>query len=66
VILVHDDGNIGVALHGRLDQVAQEHFAGIFAGARGRLHDHRAVRLGRGGHDGLHLLEVVDVNAGRP
>ena len=65
VVLVHHHRDGRVALDRRLDQVAQEHFARVFARAGGRLHDHRAVRLGRGGHDRLHLLQVVDVERGQ-
>jgi hypothetical protein len=34
---------------------------GIFAGAGRRLHDHRAAGLVGRGHDGLDLLQIVDV-----
>ncbi|CFO28703.1 Uncharacterised protein [Bordetella pertussis] len=64
VVLVHDDRDVGVRLDGGLDEVFQEAFAGIFAGAGRGLHDHRAVGLGGGFHDGLDLLQVVDVESG--
>ena len=65
VILVHDDGNVRIALDCGFDQVPQEGFARIFARTGGRLHDHRAVGLGRGRHDRLHLLQIVDVEGGQ-
>jgi hypothetical protein len=61
VVLVHDDGNVRIGFDGGVDQVAQEGLAGIFAGAGRGLHDHRAVDGVGGGHDGLHLFQVVDV-----
>ncbi|CPH77634.1 Uncharacterised protein [Bordetella pertussis] len=64
MVLVHDDRDVGVRLDGGLDEVFQEAFAGIFAGAGRGLHDHRAVGLGGGFHDGLDLLQVVDVESG--
>ncbi len=45
----------------RLDQVAQEGLAGVLARAGRGLHDHRRIRFVRRLHDGLHLLQVVDV-----
>src|SRR3546814_10707479 len=39
VILVHDHGNVGVGFYGSLDQILQEVFAGILAGAGRCLHD---------------------------
>ena len=65
VVLVHDDRDVGMGLDGGLDQVAQEGLAGILAGAGGALHDHRAVGLVGGLHDGLDLLQVVDVEGGQ-
>ena len=61
VVLVHHDGNLRIHFDGGQDQVAQEGFAGVFARAGGALHDHRAVALGGGFHDGLDLFQVVDV-----
>ena len=63
VILVHDHGNVRVGLNGGLDQVLEEAFARIFARAGRGLHDHRAVGLRRGFHDGLDLFQVVDVES---
>ncbi len=61
VVLVHDHRNVRVGFHRGIDQVAQKRFAGIFAGAGRRLHDDRAVQGIGGSHDGLHLLQIVDV-----
>src|SRR5690606_35776000 len=66
VILVHDHGNVRVGFDRGLDQVFQEAFAGVFAGAGRCLHDHRAVGLGSGLHDGVDLLPGVDVEGGDP
>ena len=46
VILVHDDGNVRVGFERGQDLVAQEGFAGIFAGAGRGLHDDRRVESG--------------------
>jgi hypothetical protein len=51
----------GQAFHRGLDQVLDEGLAGVLAGAGAGLQDHRRAHLGGGGHHGLHLLEVVDV-----
>jgi len=61
VVLVHDDRDVRVGFDGGVDQVAQEGFAGVLARACRGLHDDRRTDgVGRG-HDGLHLLQVVDV-----
>ena len=65
VVLVHHDWNGRIALDRRLDQVAQEDFAGVFPRAGRGLHDHRTVGLRCRGHDRLDLLEVVDVERGQ-
>ncbi len=62
---MHDDRNVRIGLHRGLDQVAKEDLARVFPGAGRRLHDDRAVGLRGGGHDGLYLLEVVDVECGQ-
>ena len=54
-------GNLGMGFDGGGNQVAQVGFTGVFAGAGGALHDHGAVALGGGFHDGLDLFQVVDV-----
>ena len=51
-------------LNSRKHQVAQIGFTGVFARARRSLQDHRTVGLLRRFHDGLHLLQVVDVECG--
>src|SRR5690606_19877361 len=61
VVLVHDHGNVGVGLDGGLDQVLEKTFTGVLAGACGGLHDDRAVGFCRRFHDGLDLLQVVDI-----
>jgi len=53
--------DLRIALDRRLDQVFQEFFTGVFAGARRSLHDHRRVQFGSRFHDGLDLLQIVDV-----
>ena len=61
VVLVHHHRDVGISFDRSQDQVAQEAFAGVLAGAAGGLQDDGAVRLGSRLHDGLHLLQVVDV-----
>ncbi|MCY1203348.1 hypothetical protein D9M72_148500 [compost metagenome] len=63
VVLVHDHGDVRIGFHGGLDQVLQEAFARVLARAGRGLHDHRAVGLRSGFHDGLDLLQVVDVES---
>ncbi len=64
VILVHDHRNMGVGFNRCLDQVFQEAFAGVLAGAGRGLHDHRAVGFSRCFHDRLNLFKIVDVECG--
>ncbi len=61
VILVQADRNVRVLLDGRLDQLAQERLAGVLAGAGRGLQDDRAVAGFGRLHDGLDLLQVIDV-----
>src|SRR5690606_11692324 len=61
VVLVHDHRNLRIGLNCSLDQVLEEAFACVLPSTGGGLHDHGAVGLGRGFHDGLHLFQVVDV-----
>src|SRR5471032_1935249 len=63
MVLMHDNRNVWVGFDGSVDQVAQEGFASVLARASGRLHDHRAVERIGGSHDGLHLLQVIDVES---
>jgi len=65
VILVHYDRDVRVGFDGGIDEVAQEGFPRIFAGACRGLHDHGAVQLAGGFHDGLNLFQVVDVESGQ-
>jgi len=46
--------------------VAQEGLTGVGTRTGGTLQDHRRVHGSSGLHDGLNLLHVVDVEAGRP
>ena len=64
VVLMHANRNVRPAFHGGFDDVAQERFAGILAGAGARLHDDRSADFGGSRHDGLHLFDVVDVEGG--
>jgi len=61
VVLVHHQGNVGIGFSGGLDQVLDEGLAGVFASTRAGLQDDRGTCLIGGGHHGLHLLEVVDI-----
>ena len=64
VVLVHDQRDVRVGLAGGSDQVLDEALARVLARACAGLQDHgRAHFVGRG-HDGLHLLQVVDVEGG--
>ena len=63
VVLVHHQRDVRIALDGGLDQVLDESLAGVLAGARAGLQDHRRADLVGGRHDGLHLLQVVDVES---
>ena len=56
--------NIGVRLDGGQHQMAQIGLARVFASPGGRLQDDRAVGGLRCLHDGLHLLQIVDVESG--
>ena len=61
VILVHGDGNLGIELGGRLDQVEEIEVLGKLARAAAGLDDDRRLGfLGRP-HDGLNLFHIVDV-----
>ncbi len=61
VVLVHADWNLRVHLDRCRDQVAQKGLARVGARARRSLQDHGTVHLVGRLHDGLHLLQVVDV-----
>ena len=50
-----------IGLNRRLNQMAQKHFTGIFPCAGRCLHDDRRVDLRSRSHDGLHLLQIVDI-----
>ena len=61
MVLVHDQRDVRVGLGGGQDQVLDEGLAGVFAGAGGGLQDDGCADFVGCGHDGLHLLQVVDV-----
>ena len=61
MVLVHDDGDGGVAFHRGLNQVLEKVLTGVFAGAGAGLHDHGSAGFFGRLHDGLNLLQVVDV-----
>ena len=63
VVLMHAHGDVRIGLDGGRDQMAKEVLAGILAGAGGGLHDHGGADFARGGHDGLNLFEVVDIES---
>lgn len=61
MVLVHTDRHIGPGFDRGFDHVFEEGFTGVLTGARRSLHDDRGVDFCGGGHDGLNLLNVVDV-----
>ena len=63
MVLVHHHRNIRVRFNRRQHQMAQVGFARILACTCGGLQDDRAVGFLRSLHDGLHLLEVVDIES---
>ena len=63
VVLVHDQRNVRVGFDCGLDQMLDERLAGIFACACTGLQNDRCAGFIGGFHDGLNLLEVVDVES---
>ena len=61
MILVHDQRNLRIGLHRRLNQMLDEALARILARPSAGLQDDRRADFGSSGHHRLHLLEVVDV-----
>ena len=61
MVLVHADGHVRVGFDRRFNQAAKERFAGILTGAGGSLHDDGCADFAGGGHDGLNLFEIIDV-----
>jgi len=61
VVLVHHQRDLGIGFQRGLDEVLDEGLAGVLAGAGAGLQDDRRTGLLGRFHDGLHLLEVVDV-----
>ena len=58
-------GDVRVGFDGGVNQVAQERFASVFTRTRRTLHDHRAIAFISRLHDGLNLLQIVDVKSGQ-
>jgi len=63
VVLVHHQRNVRVGLAGGLDQVLDEGLTGVFAGAGAGLQDDRCADFVGGRHDGLDLLQIVDIES---
>jgi hypothetical protein len=61
MVLVHHQRHLGPAFDGGFDQVLDEGLARVLARACARLQDDRCTDFVGRRHDGLHLLEVVDV-----
>jgi hypothetical protein len=58
---------VRIGFDGGEDQVLAGRLAGVLAGAGRGLHDDRGVDFSAAAsHDGLHLLEIVDVEGGMP
>ena len=66
MILMHDNRHVRIGLNRRLNQMAQKHFTGIFSSAGRCLHDDRCVDFRSRSHDGLHLLQVIDIERWNP
>lgn len=64
MVLVHDNGDVGVGFHRSQNQVTQEVFPSIFTGTPRCLQNHGTVGFMGRLHDGLDLLHVVDVEGG--
>ena len=63
MVLVHHHGNVGVRLNSGLNEQLQKTFASIFARTCRGLHDDGRTRFFGSLHDGLDLLQVVDVES---
>jgi hypothetical protein len=63
VVLVHDQRNMGPLLGSSLDQMLDEGLTSVLACARAGLQDDRGTDFVGGGHDGLDLLQIVDVES---
>ena len=61
VVLVHDQWNMRPLLDSGLDQMLDEGLTGVFPGTRTGLQDDRSADFVGGCHDGLDLLEIVDI-----
>ncbi len=63
MVLVHDQRNVGPLLGGSLNQVLDERLTRILASTCAGLQDDRGTDFIGSGHDGLDLLQVVDVES---
>jgi hypothetical protein len=63
MILVHHDRNVRIHFHGAQNQVAQKRFPRIFSCPGRRLHDDRTVGFVSRLHDGLNLLQIIDIES---
>src|SRR5450830_715003 len=61
VVLMHDDRDVRIGFDRGFDQVAQEGFTGVLAGACGGLHDDWRANFVGSLHDRSDLLQIVDV-----
>jgi hypothetical protein len=61
MVLVQGNGDLGVYLRRSLHEMVQEAVVGVLARSARSLDDYGRPCLPRGLHDGLYLLEVVDV-----
>ena len=64
VVLVHDQGNVGIRFSSGLNQVFDEVFTRVFASACAGLQNDRCADFIRSCHDGLYLLQIIDVEGG--
>ena len=64
MVLVHDQGNVGIRFGSGLNQVFDEMFTRVFASARTGLQNHGRAHFVRSGHDSLNLFQIVDVKRG--
>jgi hypothetical protein len=60
---MHADRDIGIHLHRRLNQMAQDNVVGVGARAPARLQNNRRVGFFGGHHDRQHLLHIVDIES---
>ena len=63
VVLVHHHRHMRIGFDGGLDQVFEEGLACVLARTGARLHDDRSAHFVSSLHDGLDLLQVVDIKS---